>query len=253
MINILYVTITGADDETPTMDLFDLSERYPFVEWGILFSQAKAGVPRYPSHDWVEELCELHSAFKKKNSKPNLSAHLCGKWVSDVLETSEISFFDDSLMNRTFGRTQLNCGKSRLKAMINSKKFWRAALQLEKPVILGGSYTEDVTLDVRVATQCGVYPMFDSSGGRGIATKTWPEPLKHEHLKQNTRFHFCGYAGGLGPDNISEELDRIAEVTGSNQIWIDMETKVRTKTKTKDYLDLDKVEKVLDIVQEKMV
>ena len=36
------------------------------------------------------------------------------------------------------------------------------------------------------------------------------------------------YAGGLGPDNLEEELKRIEEVAGDRTIWIDMETKVRS-------------------------
>jgi hypothetical protein len=256
MINILYATITGADDETSIMDMFDLSARYPFVEWGILFSQSKAGVPRYPSFDWVEELCELHQSLSN-NSKPHFSAHLCGKWVSDVLESGHISFFDDKNLFKTFGRTQLNCGQDRLKEAIDSKQFWKAALRLKKPVILGGNYS-GIKFDVRKGSQHGVYPLFDASGGRGRITKDWLPPFTHEIMKPEQRLHLCnthccGYAGGLGPDNISEELDRIAEVVGVNQCWIDMESNVRTKTKTKDYLDLDKVEKVLEIVQGKMI
>ncbi|MHB1675039.1 MAG: hypothetical protein ACYCSP_12405 [Acidobacteriaceae bacterium] len=32
------VTITGADDSTDIVELAELSEEFPFVEWGILIS-----------------------------------------------------------------------------------------------------------------------------------------------------------------------------------------------------------------------
>ena len=56
----------------------------------------------------------------------------------------------------------------------------------------------------------------------------------------------CGYAGGLGPDNLKAELEYLDYFLPENTvIWIDMETNVRTNAK----LDLDKVKKCIDIVE----
>lgn len=49
-----------------------------------------------------------------------------------------------------------------------------------------------------------------------------------------------GYAGGLGPENINEQLYRISSVA-KGPIWIDMETRVRSQYD----LDFDKVTDVL--------
>ncbi len=79
-MKIKYVTLTGADDNTKHEELLRVSALYPFVEWGILFSQKKSGLAeRYPSWDWVVDLA------KKTNENTNLSAHLCGQWVDDAM------------------------------------------------------------------------------------------------------------------------------------------------------------------------
>jgi len=62
-----------------------------------------------------------------------------------------------------------------------------------------------------------------------IVRSEWPQPLPIP----------CGYAGGLGPDNIQQELGRIAAVAGARPIWVDMEGKLRrTEASGADWLDL---------------
>ena len=53
-------TITGADEGVDHTALADLSDEFPFVEWGILISE-KAGRPRYPTARWVIDIAR-HSA-----------------------------------------------------------------------------------------------------------------------------------------------------------------------------------------------
>lgn len=255
-LNLKYVTITGADDNTEIMDLFDLSARFPFVEWGILFSQSKSGVPRYPSLEWVEELCELAPHFYKKGSSLNFSSHLCGKWVSDIFDHGKVTFLDDKKLLKLFGRVQVNCYKEKLKKAIESNEFWKAALRCNKPILLGGNYGK-LELDVRKCTQFGVYPLFDASGGHGKKSNSYRKPFELIKEHPDKRTHtvnslFCGYAGGLGPENIDTELELILDSVGTTQFWIDMETNVRSKVGNKDYLDLDKVERVLNIVYERL-
>lgn len=55
---------------------------------------------------------------------------------------------------------------------------------------------------------------------------------------------FFGYAGGLFPANIAEQLPKIEAARGPYDFWIDMQGRVRD-----DYghLDLKKVRQVLEI------
>lgn len=55
--------------------------------------------------------------------------------------------------------------------------------------------------------------LFDTSSGFGILPEKWPELLPEL---------YCGYAGGLGPDNLQEQLEKIESVIGDNEIWVDM-------------------------------
>jgi len=76
--------------------------------------------------------------------------------------------------------------------------------------------------------------LFDESAGRGISPDSWDAPLAG---------HFCGYAGGMNPDNVARNIDIISKVAAGQTTWIDMETGVRTN----DHFDLGKVRRVLDI------
>lgn len=233
-MKLKFVTLTGADDKTDVNQMKVLSEKYPFAEWAILFSQAKSGTARYPSYDWVE------------NSLPvligcNLSAHLCGKWVDDA-NKGRITFLNDDLMAGFFGRIQLNMAKDRLLKVLNwQTNFWDCVF--DKPIILGGpfqKYKIHIPADAFLLHE--VSPLFDCSGGRGILTEDWPKPVLDEYGKPL----FCGYAGGLGPENIEEELLKIEKVVGDVEIWVDMESKLRNH---KDEFDLEKCEQVLSIAK----
>jgi hypothetical protein len=228
-MKIKYVTLTGADDNTRQEELLNLSEQYPFVEWGILFSQKKAGVaPRYPDWGWVISLAHLVGT---RSSKANFSAHLCGKWVDDAMEG--LPPFGEEF----FDRIQLNMAQGRLsKALQSESKVWESVTKVAQDVIFGGPYQKyNLQVDTELFTNKNVYPLFDTSGGRGQLAKEWPKPVDM----------LCGYAGGLNPDNLEDELRKIEAVVGDSTIWIDMESGVRTDNE----FDLDKCERVLEIAE----
>ena len=228
-MKLKYVTLTGADSSVKPQQLRVLSEKYPFVEWAILFSQSKAGVPRYPSYDWVVDLMKLN-----EDKKMNLSAHLCGKWVESALEHRFI-FLRNPMVHDAFHRIQLNMGRERLIEALSSQSLIDIIHKYSQhEFIFGGNYT-NITSDELIRDQLNL--LFDTSGGRGIESKQWRNPHKG---------CFCGYAGGLGPDNIAEQLEKIAEIVGDRPIWIDMETKLRDKN---DNFSLDKCEEILQAVK----
>ena len=83
-----------------------------------------------------------------------------------------------------------------------------------------------------------IVALFDSSGGRGLPGK-WRAPIEIP----------CGYAGGLGPDNIEKELISISKVAGDEFIWIDMESKIRYFDEYNiDYMDLNACRQVIQSV-----
>jgi hypothetical protein len=78
-------------------------------------------------------------------------------------------------------------------------------------------------------------PLFDRSHGEGVLPKDWAEPIDNV---------LCGYAGGLGPENLEKQLQVLSDRVGDREIWIDMETRVRNEH---DEFDLDLVKKCIDI------
>jgi hypothetical protein len=228
-MKIKYVTMTGADDHTSPSDLADLSEKYPFAEWGILFSQTWSGVPRYPGFDWVLDLCAIAVSHPM-----NLCAHLCGKWVKDAMN-GDITFLRDGELDSAFGRVQLNCRQNMLREAMTWEPVWQA-MSIPKPIILGGDYTA-LKVDPLKFLSIGVSPLFDTSGGHGKLTKEWPKPWPDV---------LCGYAGGLGPHNLLKQLEKIEEAVGGCEIWIDMETHIRDG---KEQFNLEKCKEVLELVK----
>ncbi|NJL77371.1 MAG: hypothetical protein HC892_22405 [Saprospiraceae bacterium] len=75
---ITKVTITGADDSISPAALIPLTEKYPFVEWGILVSRRNFGSNRFPSKNWLALLEKDHPEIK-------LSCHFCGDYVREIL------------------------------------------------------------------------------------------------------------------------------------------------------------------------
>lgn len=223
------VTITGADESVQPSDLVALSSEFPFVEWGILLSKSGEGVKtRYPDLRWMLQL----KAVAEENQLA-LAGHICGRWVRDLVIEGDFSFAQErAQLLPMFARLQLNCHSYR--PQIKPEKL-SAALQpyRDKQYILPLDKARYFLL-----TDLGVDAalLFDGSGGRGIVAKNWPDPVEGI---------YCGYAGGLGPDNLAAELDRIAEVVGDRTIWIDMESRVRSDDDRQ--FDLDKVRKCLEI------
>jgi hypothetical protein len=228
-MNLDKVTITGADDSVRPQDLLPLSREFPFVEWGILFSGSRQGGPRYPSETWIAEL------WKASTEGLALSAHLCGKWVRDlVLEANPSWWTKYDRLPEAFQRVQLNFHGQYHKA---AGGFVGALRERDiHDFIFQHDGVNDRLLSTFTNTpDLHVFPLFDRSGGAGALPDAWPRPI----------WTYQGYAGGLGPDNLEGEIGRIGGAAGESRIWIDMETRVRSEDDT--MFDLPKVRRCLEI------
>lgn len=232
------VTITGADDTIAPADLLALSQRYPYVEWGILLSANSMGQPRFPSMEWLELLAH----FKKGKGKAlRLSAHFCGSWVTEFLQGSDVpnQFLPD--LWPMFNRVQLNTHGRHHK--FNAYGFEKiASLSKEKEYIFQFDGRNNDLVKWAVTSSLRFSVLFDRSGGNGVLPGSWPLALDGI---------FCGYAGGLGPDNLSQEIPKILARAERRPIWLDMETKVRSENNL--FFDLAKVETCLRIAKANIV
>jgi phosphoribosylanthranilate isomerase len=235
------VTITGADDDIHPIDLVPLADKYPFVEFGILFSKDRQGSPRYPSEKWLIELFKVLHLYKYERKKSiAVSAHLCGSYVTELFrdQPSVIPWQKSTcefINIYHFDRCQLNMTKERFLGLDIQNLYMNLYHKTNMfPVIITAKSDFSKCEMLSTNYQGFFHVLYDLSGGKGISPKEWVKPIDNV---------FCGMAGGLNPDNLAEELNRMAEVVGDTEIWIDAESGVREN----DKFDLNKVERFLEI------
>lgn len=212
-----FITFTGADDKTSVDGMLDLEFDYPgMVEFGILFSPKRIGTPRYPSRGWVDELVRRASL----RATLSLSAHLCGGHSKQLINVCGVG------VDLTgFKRCQINTADEEALHKTQQLKRWAARKGVAPILQCRGSFPEDDN----------VLWLYDPSGGKGVEPPTKPSHERRDVL--------VGYAGGIGPDNVSRILSEID--ADDDTFWIDMETRIRND---EDEFDLDLCRAVLQEV-----
>lgn len=241
-MKITKVTVTGADDSVSPRSLVEIAEEFPFVEFGILLSKNQLGCTRFPSSAWLQELQTVCNSLPKFGL--NLSGHICGRWVREILlgrwpldELTELlgpDFYD-----HLFSRWQLNTH--------GVSHEWRPEFIASLEMVRGWPGTVIFQHDERnnevlkAAIESGaenISTLFDLSHGAGELPKFWPGLLPGIS---------CGYAGGLSPENVHHQCTKIQLSVGDASIWIDAETHLRTETG--QFFDLHKVRDFLRAAQ----
>ena len=227
-MQIQYCSITGADDAVNPENLAAISAEFPFVEWAVLLLPARMGEKRFPAKNWI-------LAFSQAMKGLNTALHLCDdgflKFIDgDAAVLSLMSGFSRIQLNLKFGDVEGKYDPEKLLTQVREHRQWQFIIQ----------YTPD---------KAGLLPLlkdipnhavlFDASAGRGLLPQKWDPPLPG---------HFCGYAGGLAPDNLEENLRLIEKAAQGHKTWIDMESGVRTA----DRFDIPKARKVLEITEKFM-
>lgn len=230
------ITVSGADDESNPEQLVQLCAHYPYLEWGIRIG-SNAG-PRMPSLPWIRRLV----AAKHTAPHPvHLSLHVCAQSLNDLLETADSRILADLADDiAAFERVQLNFHGNKHSSIASSNlrknyqtwttKNWcpEVIFQLDG---INNELCSPSNFDFAISG------LFDTSGGAGLLSERWAEPL-HDIP--------CGWAGGLGPHNLADQLPLIAS-KAEQPFWINMETHVRGCSYF-DKLSISKVIACCDIV-----
>lgn len=228
------VAVNGVDTTTDLKELAELSREFPFVEWGILFSRNPPRL-RYPPEEWVNT--ELRKAWNGCKSM-KLCMHLCGDYAREICNANW-KFLDDLLIMWTMAdRVQVNIRN----IMQNAQTiYWELRHRLyhgiheynkrNTPIIIQTDSFQSELLREEFRFNC-VQALYDMSGGTGALPGDWPA--------NDVKF-YCGYGGGLNPENVEEQIQKISEVA-KRPYWIDVESGVRTKdkfdiVKTRDFLE----------------
>lgn len=205
-MKIKYITVTGADDSIRHSSLTEIAEEFPHAEFGILMSASRAG-SRFPSDEWIEEVITLPESVR-------LSGHICGRWVREIL-MGQWPHALTPLMGR-FSRWQLNTHGEHHPWNYD---FLRS-LDGRGQIIFQNDWKHNdlIAAASSYAPMLNVAALFDLSHGAGVLPKDWPKPIAGIT---------CGYAGGLSPFNVAGQVEKISELVGDTEIWIDAETHLR--------------------------
>ena len=217
------LTLTGLTHEDQITQAAALSDRFNFLEWGILYSPSRVG-GRYAAHNWILNDSNVLRLPKK-------ALHLCGKAVPMFLEANpQVT----ELLHPDVGirRVQLNFNIVKTPLDLSLVSAAMHSFPHIDFITQHNNSNEDVYNQIWASNH---QVLFDQSGGNGIGPKEWKKPLRNK---------LCGYAGGLGPDNIDVQLAMIYEQVQSRDFWIDMESNIRTD----DELDFFKCEQVAKAV-----
>ena len=217
------VTFTGWDRHTDIGELQTFLEDMPQqrVEIAVLFSTSRSrdNEDRYPDPGFAEDILRVAKA-----SGQHTALHLCGQAARALLESAsanELALPWSAVpLVHLADRVQVNVGEGFWPdGDERYRSAWVVAIRLGRPVIVQSrsiGYWPDVEHFGPRASRMVPF-LFDRSAGTGAEQSGWPTPVPGR---------LVGYAGGLGPDNVSELCSWLAETAGARW-WLDMETRIR--------------------------
>ena len=258
-MQLRYLSITGADDAVDPRTLYELSDRFDLephgtkLEWGILFHPSKANQKRYPERTWIYQF------LRHKPNYVRCAAHLCGQAVElfihegneplsscyNTWKREMFTYFNRLQVNANYDDLYRNSQAQPWVLEPNLGGMRRAITQFhmatERNVIPQHNQDTARFVDDLLDRTCGAQVLFDASRGNGV----WIGDNKLPTLPDRD---IVGYAGGIGPDNVTDLLERLeSELPEYQNVWIDMESGVRDKN---NEFDLDKVGQVLSEVSD---
>ncbi len=198
------ITCSGANEHTDIKRMKALYADFPKVEFGIQVSGKKCG-NNSPRWEWLQDLRE------QVYSEPMpLALHLNQDWVERfcrdeiVFKLEELLGYRNFDNNPMFRRVQLNfkIGREETPDLLSVAGVIKSYPQIRFILSYNQSNAEFINqLYYRMGVRFDC--LYDNSFGEGI--------LSEERLAPAFRDVLQGYAGGLSPENVYDELEKIAE------------------------------------------
>jgi hypothetical protein len=238
-MSVTKITMTGVDEHTDFHQLVALSNANPNVEWGFLYSPKLQGEHgRFPSTYFLKKTLALAP------SSVQIALHICGKGVDDLLtEEPEVTNLVEKLAVRS-GRLQLNFNHRKRPVDLQALATFIAdhpTLPVITQIHGGNLEVQPELFKILGFAPANHEMLFDASGGRGQVATILEAPRYGIH---------CGYAGGIGPENIVERVTAINAIVGDLDTWVDMESSLRTTTDGTDWFDMQKCQATLTALKE---
>lgn len=214
------IVCSGVNEKNDVDDAIRFLKEHSCIEFGVQCSPRKAGY-QTPRFEWLQELT---AKLAEKQIKGRIALHLNEGFATSFCEGMVPPEIIELLNNdNIIGRLQLNFkigretfnGKTtpdftKLQNAVSSVPTHRIILSASRPNLpfIQMAHHHGMPFDV----------LFDDSFGEGKLPDTQRPPLFEDV--------FQGYAGGLSPENIVQELDKISKVAKTN-IFIDAEGKLK--------------------------
>lgn len=214
------VVCSGINENNDIGDAVEFLKKYKNAEFGVQCSPKKAGY-HSPRFEWLKELLSKLNEHKIENK---IALHLNEGFVVSFCDgkvPDEISDLLDT--GNAVGRLQLNfkIGRETFSSgNIPDMKTLEKTMQTVAPhtIILSASQPNLPFIYKAHHQQIKFDALFDDSFGEGIAPDTRKPPLFEDV--------FQGYAGGLSPENVAQELSKI-EKSAKGAVFIDAEGKLK--------------------------
>ena len=238
-MKLRYITCSDPRENISTESLLNFATKYPIAEFGI---QAHPGPMSqgYGRNVWFNQIIKQAENI---SNPPNIALHVNYHWC-DYMCSGFVPYELDWWLRVTnsytnqpvIKRIQLNIGDYTTE--FDAKKL--ADLIKKHPnqeFIFPWNTRVADKIDLLKNTGAKFSLLFDTSYGAGISPTNWTKPVYKDVPN--------GYAGGLGPDNVATNLDKISQILPQDYAtWIDAEGKLRDPKTTRSFT-LEKAEKYL--------
>jgi len=203
-------------------EIINLGKKYPSAEFAIQAHPSKFS-PYMPRYVWFDTLVHAASVDKVK-----LAMHVNSEWRTELCQgyvpyaLSRLWQIKHSDGTPVIGRIQVNINGGNDVFDFNAHKVADMIRTYHDIKFIfqyaPAQYERILQLDKENAPFALLY---DESGGRGINQDSWGIPIFTNHQ--------TGYAGGLSPENIIENLNRINQILPDNYYtWVDAENNLKT-------------------------
>ena len=220
-MNIRTITCSDPREDTSIEELLDFMNKNPMVEIAVQATPSKITVGTARSK-WFERLLR----GVRNNPRPlNLAMHVnqeyCDYMCRGLIPDDLLSWFFTSCPNGkpVIKRWQLNFSGSKTET-IDYAELARLIKDMgDREFIMQHDGSQSSGLHLLRLRACMTEPtysvLYDKSSGNGVSPERWNRPYPGV---------YTGYAGGLRPENVSAELDRISTVAGRDKtVWVDAE------------------------------
>ena len=203
MLEIKYVTCSGTNETTNVYQLVNLLQFFPLAEIGVQVS-AEQCLQKVGRLEWIRA---LEVQVRREKMEINAALHVNNGWVADLgqgiiapelLELLKMKGIDGRPF---FRRVQLNFKVGREQTP-DLRKLGNLLEDFpQHRFILSYNDSNKALIEQLYERGRDFDLLYDGSFGKGITPDTRPAPIWPGVLQ--------GYAGGIGPDNVSKTLDDI--------------------------------------------